>query len=94
MIKMSPDGPLSEAIAYGGMLLILGAFILETRDILDSKNGIYLLMMATGSGLLGIRAFLVEEWAFLILEVVWCLAAVVAIYSITRKTSQDESTSS
>tara|TARA_B000000475_G_scaffold245650_1_gene218892 strand:+ start:569 stop:730 length:162 start_codon:yes stop_codon:yes gene_type:complete len=53
---MSPDGLLSEAIAYGGMLLILGAFILETRDVLDSKNGIYLLMMATGSGLLGIRA--------------------------------------
>ena len=94
MIKMSPDGLLSEAIAYGGMLLILGAFILETRDILDSKNGIYLLMMATGSGLLGIRAFLVEEWAFLILEIVWCLAAVVAIYGITRKTSLDESTSS
>ena len=91
---MSPDGLLSEAIAYGGMLLILGAFILETRDILDSKHGIYLLMMATGSGLLGIRAFLVEEWAFLILEAVWCLAAVVAIYSITRKTSHDESTSS
>ena len=58
---MSPNGLLSEAIAYGGMLLILGAFILETRDIIDSKNGIYLLMMATGSGLLGIRAFLVEE---------------------------------
>ena len=91
---MSPDGLLSEAIAYGGMLLILGAFILETRDILDSKHGIYLIMMATGSGLLGIRAFLVEEWAFLILEAVWCLAAVVAIYSITRKTSHDESTSS
>ena len=94
MITMSPDGLLSEAIAYGGMLLILGAFILETRDVLDSKNGIYLLMMATGSGLLGIRAFLVEEWAFLILEVVWCLAAIVAIYRITRKTSLDESTSS
>lgn len=91
---MSPNGLLSEAIAYGGMLLILGAFILETRDIIDSKNGIYLLMMATGSGLLGIRAFLVEEWAFFILEVVWCLAAIVAIIGITRKSSRDESTSS
>ena len=94
MIKMSPNGLLSEAIAYGGMLLILGAFILETRNIIDSKNGIYLLMMATGSGLLGVRAFLVEEWAFFILEVVWCLAAIVAIYGITRKSSRDESTSS
>ena len=94
MITMSPDGLLSEAVAYGGMLLILGAFILETRNILDSKNGIYLMMMATGSGMLGIRALLVEEWAFFILEVVWCLAAIVAIYGITRKTSLDESTSS
>jgi len=64
---MSPDGFFSEAIAYSGMILILGAFLLETRDVLDSKNKIYLLMMASGSGLLAIRALLIDEWAFLIL---------------------------
>ena len=36
---MAPDGFMSEAIAYSGMLLILGAFMLETRNILTVKIG-------------------------------------------------------
>ena len=31
--------------------------------------------MAVGSALLGIRAYLISEWAFLILEAAWCFAA-------------------
>ena len=91
---MSPDGFVSEAIAYSGMLLILGAFLLETRNILDSKNRIYLTMMALGSGLLAIRALLIEEWAFLILEVVWCLAALIALVGLSTISNKNESTSS
>jgi hypothetical protein len=37
--------------------------------------------MAFGSGLLAIRAYLISEWAFFILEVVWCGAAVIALIS-------------
>ena len=91
---MSLDSMVSEVIAYSGMMLILGAFLLETRNVLDSKNRIYLAMMAAGSGLLAIRAFLIEEWAFLILEIVWCLAALIAIFGITQKNEFKESTSS
>ena len=87
---MSPDGFISEAIAYSGMILILGAFLLETRNVLDSKNKIYLLMMASGSGLLAIRALLIDEWAFLILEVVWCLAAILALIGLTTKSINEE----
>ena len=87
---MSPDGIISEAIAYSGMMLILGAFLLETRNVLDSKNKIYLLMMASGSGLLAVRALLIEEWAFLILEIVWCLAAIVALIGLTSKSANQE----
>jgi len=87
---MSPDGLISEAIAYSGMMLILGAFLLETRNVLDSKNKIYLIMMATGSGLLAIRALLIDEWAFLILEIVWCLAAIVALIGLTSKSVNQE----
>ena len=81
---MSPDGFFSEAIAYIGMLSILLAFLLETRDVLHSKQPLYLFMMAFGSGLLGIRAFLISEWAFLVLEVVWCAAAVVALLTLGK----------
>ena len=77
---------LSEIIAYLGMMLILGAFFLETRDLVDSKNWIYLVMMALGSGLLSIRAWLIDEWAFLVLEVVWCLAALSALGKTMKKT--------
>ena len=72
MILLSPDGWLSESIAYIGMMSILLAFLLETRNVLHSKQPLYLFLMAFGSGLLGVRAFLIDEWAFLVLEVVWC----------------------
>ncbi|MBL6733854.1 MAG: hypothetical protein ISP84_04860 [Candidatus Poseidonia sp.] len=87
---MSPDGLLSEAIAYVGMISILLAFLLETRDVLHSKQPLYLVMMAFGSGLLGIRAFLISEWAFLVLEVVWCAAAVVALLALGKSTATAE----
>ena len=69
---------ITELLAYIGMLLILLAFILETRNLVDSKNSKYLTMMALGSGLLAIRAYIIAEWAFFILEVAWCLAALSA----------------
>ena len=69
----------SEFISYLGMILILSAFLLETRNIINSKEGSYLILMALGSGLLAIRAMMIHEWAFFILEVVWCLAAILAM---------------
>jgi hypothetical protein len=72
---------ISELLAYIGMASILMAFLLETRDALSSKGKICLLLMAFGSGLLAIRAYLISEWAFFILEVVWCGAAVIALIS-------------
>lgn len=73
----------TEVLSYIGMMAILVAFVLETRNVLHSKQTSYLALMAVGSALLGIRAFLIEEWAFLILEAAWCFAAVWA-YIQTR----------
>ena len=92
---MSPDGWLSESIAYVGMMCILLAFLLETRNVLHSKQPTYLVLMAVGSGLLGVRAFLIDEWAFFVLEVVWCGAAVLALISLWKTiASADEEASS
>ncbi len=92
---MSPDGWLSESIAYVGMMCILLAFLLETRNVLHSKQPTYLVLMAVGSGLLGVRAFLIDEWAFFVLEVVWCGAAVLALISLGKTiASADEEASS
>ena len=85
----------TEVLSYIGMVSILVAFVLETRNIVTSKQTVYLALMAVGSALLGIRAYLIEEWAFLILEAAWCLAAVVA-YIHTRQvlpSTNDEASS-
>ncbi len=74
-----------ELIAYIGMILILTAFFLETRDILHSKAISYLGLMALGSGLLAIRAFFIDEWAFLILEVAWFFAAILGIWDYSKR---------
>ena len=87
---MSPDGWLSESIAYVGMMCILLAFLLETRNVLHSKQPAYLVLMAVGSGLLGVRAFLIDEWAFFVLEVVWCGAAVLALISLGKSIAATE----
>ena len=65
----------SETVAFLGMFLILCAFFLETQNIIHSKASSYLMLMAIGSGILAVRAYLIEEWAFFILEVAWFVTA-------------------
>ena len=42
------------------------------------------MLMASGSGLLAVRAYLISEWAFLILEVAWFAAAVLGILALRK----------
>lgn len=84
MIEFLVELAHSELIAYTGMVLILTAFFLETRDVLHSKERPYLVLMAFGSGLLAVRAYLIDEWAFFILEVAWFAAAALGLYSLSN----------
>ena len=89
MIESIVDFAHSEGVAYLGMALILSAFLLETRDLLDSKSPTYLWMMAGGAALLAIRAYLIDEWAFFILEAVWFLAAVMGLWALSTRNRGD-----
>ena len=84
----------SELLSYVGMISILLAFVLETRNVLHSKQTSYLMLMAFGSALLGIRAFLIDEWAFLILEAAWCGAAMVALVQVKQLDSPTDNDAS
>ena len=75
---------ISAWMAYAGMSFILGAFVLETRGRLDSRGDVYLWLMIVGSALLAFRAAHMREWAFFVLEAVWCLAAAWALWRPTR----------
>ena len=89
MIESIIDFANSEEVAYLGMTLILSAFLLETRDFLNSKSPTYLWMMAGGAALLAIRAYLIDEWAFFILEAVWFLAAVMGLWALSTRNRGD-----
>ena len=88
MIDTLLDFAHSELVAYLGMILILSAFFMETREILHSKAAPYLGLMALGSGLLAIRAYLIDEWAFFILEVAWFAAAALGLWSLWSSLSR------
>jgi hypothetical protein len=75
---------ISSLMAYAGMVSILAAFLLETRGRLNSRGAVYLWLMIAGSGLLAIRAAHMREWAFLILEAIWCVAAIWAVWRPSR----------
>ncbi len=80
-IALANFEPITSLAAYIGMLCILIAFVLETRGHLSSRGLKYLTLMAVGSAILGIRALHTGEWAFVVLEFVWMLAALLAIIS-------------
>ena len=76
---------MTEAVAYVGMIFILAAFVLETRGVWSSRSRAYLGLMMVGSGLLALRAASSREWAFLILEIVLCIAAGLALLPRAQK---------
>ena len=61
MIESIIDFANSEGVAYLGMTLILSAFLLETRDFLNSKSPTYLWMMAGGASLLALTLIQISE---------------------------------
>jgi hypothetical protein len=78
----------SETVAFLGMFLILCAFFLETQNIIHSKSSSYLTLMAIGSGILAVRAYLIEEWAFFILEVAWFVTAVLGFLARPKRDAE------
>tara|TARA_B100000282_G_scaffold104298_1_gene73809 strand:+ start:907 stop:1257 length:351 start_codon:yes stop_codon:yes gene_type:complete len=67
--------------AYVGMILVLAAFVFETRGLLSSRSLLYLYSMGIGEAMLTIRAGVTGEWPFAILGAIW---AAFAIYSVLR----------
>lgn len=78
----------SSLLGYVGMICILTAFAMETRGMISSRGTRYLILMAFGSGLLGLRALHTWELAFLLLEAVWMT---VALWALTHPPDEADS---
>ena len=67
--------------AYIGMIMVLLAFVSESRGFVSSRSITYLLLMFVGESLLTIRAYFTGEWPFAVLGLIW---AIFAGYSIIK----------
>lgn len=89
VIALESLEPITYYASYLGMIFILAAFVFETRGVLNSRGVRYLLLMAVGSGILGVRAFHTGEWAFVVLELAWFFTSVLAIFKPMEQFDDD-----
>ena len=71
--------------AYIGMIMVLLAFICESRAIISSRSIFYLLLMFIGESLLTIRAYFTGEWPFAFLGAIWAIFAGYSIFNPPKK---------
>jgi hypothetical protein len=77
---------LDQAVQIVGAVLILAAFVLSQRNLLDMNSYLYLTLNLAGAAILTVLAFQAQRWGFVLLEGVWALVALVGlILRLVRK---------
>ena len=74
----------AEAVGSLGVALLLVAFVLNLRSILDRRSRLYQGMNTLGAGLACWASWLIGFLPFVVLEGVWCLVAVAALVRPVR----------
>jgi hypothetical protein len=80
-----------EAVGVYGIVMVLGAYALNTFGYLTAKDTKYQLMNLTGGGAFVYYTLVKTAWASLFVNVVWVVIAVIGLWRISqtrRKTEQ------
>ena len=75
---------MGQAVQIPGALLILAAFALSQFGLIPQHSLRYQLTNLVGSTLLGVDAYLGEQWGFVILEVAWAAISAWWTFKILR----------
>lgn len=67
-----------------GAVLVLIGFGAAQRGSLSPHSMAYLLLNATGGGVLAIVALVERDWGFLLLEVVWTVVSLWGLVQVSR----------
>ena len=76
---------MGQLVQVCGSLLVLAAFALAQRGVLDQKSPRYLGLNVIGSAILAVQALVLHQWGFLLLEGVWALVSAVSLVGVLRR---------
>ncbi len=82
----------SDIIGSVGVTLLLIAFLLNLKKILDTTSLWYIFLNIVGAALCGYSSYLIRFYPFVVLESVWVLAACSSLIKhVPRGTSHTDS---
>jgi len=70
----------SSVIGSIGVILLLLAFFLNLFKYISQDSQVYVLLNVLGAGLSCYASFLIRYTPFVVLEAVWCLVALLALF--------------
>lgn len=85
---------MGQLVQVCGSLLVLVAFALAQRGVLDQKSPRYLVLNVVGSAILAVQALVLHQWGFLLLEGVWALVSAVSLAGVLRRPADGAAASS
>ncbi len=78
----------TDWIGFIGVTILLIAFFLNLRNLLDKESITYLLLNFIGAGLACFASILLNYLPFIILEGSWTLVSTIGIYNYLTKNSK------
>lgn len=72
---------MGQVVQVTGAILILIAFSLSQFRVWDQDAYPYLVLNLAGAAILGVDAFIEEQWGFVLLETVWAAVSLWALGS-------------
>ena len=76
---------LNDWIGAIGVAILLLAFLLNLLKRISSNSLPYILMNIIGAGMACIASWLIDYMPFVVLEAVWTLVSIVALFNYFRK---------
>lgn len=75
---------MGQLVQVCGSVLVLVAFALAQRGVLEQKSSRYLVLNVVGSAILAVQALVLHQWGFLLLEGVWALMSAISLAAVLR----------